>query len=376
MLAAFCFVETQVADPMFRLPLFKIRAFAAGNLASCSPRLGRGGLQFMLIIWLQGIWLPLHGYSFAPDPFVGGHLHAAPDGRIPHRRTDRGLLSDRYGARPFATAGMLASAASVPAARAPAGRLPLPRVRDAPPVIGLSMGLFASPNRAGIMNSLPPGERGAGAGMTATFQNSAMVLSIGIFFTLIILGLAASLPAALYHGLIAQASRPRTRPRSPTCRRSRPLRRASRLQPDPDPARPGPRPPAAQPRRPPDRPRLLPGADLAGVLERPVRGVRLRHRRCLIAALASLLRGKRYVHEENLTEVVAPAVTAPGAAPAAVGDNGSIRTPSPRRTGGPGPPRRPSRGADAWAPRARTPQRPVPGTPGTRPLGRGHDGQR
>jgi hypothetical protein len=69
---------------------------------------------------------------------------------------------------------------------------------------GIGMGLFASPNRAGIMNSLPPDRRGVGAGMSATFQNSAMVLSIGVFFSLIILGLAGTLAAALGHGLTAQ----------------------------------------------------------------------------------------------------------------------------------------------------------------------------
>ena len=64
-LAIFGVIETRVAEPMFRLALFRIRPFTAGNLASaCWPGIGRGGLMFILIIWLQGIWLPLHGYSF------------------------------------------------------------------------------------------------------------------------------------------------------------------------------------------------------------------------------------------------------------------------------------------------------------------------
>jgi MFS family permease len=203
-LATFCVIETRVAEPMFRLTLFRIRAFTAGNLASLLSALGRGGLMFILIIWLQGIYLPIHGYSFSQTPLWAGiamlpltlgFLIAGPLS---------GWLSDRYGARPFATGGMVASAASF-------GLLELLPVdfvywQFAGILLlgGIGMGLFASPNRAGIMNSLPPEQRGVGAGMSATFQNSATVLSIGIFFTLIILGLAASLPATLTHGLVAQ----------------------------------------------------------------------------------------------------------------------------------------------------------------------------
>jgi hypothetical protein len=66
---------------------------------------------------------------------------------------------------------------------------------------GLAMGAFAAPNRAGVMNSLPPQHRGVGSGMNSTFQNSAQVLSIGVFFTLMILGLSSTLPGTLYHGL-------------------------------------------------------------------------------------------------------------------------------------------------------------------------------
>jgi len=203
-LAAFCVIETRVEDPMFRLSLFRIRAFTFGNLASLLSSLGRGGLMFILIIWLQGIYLPVHGYSFestplwagiAMLPLTVGFLIAGPVS---------GWLSDRFGARPFATGGMLLAAASFGLLEI----LPVNFTYWQFAVIlllnGIGMGLFASPNRAGIMNSLPPERRGVGAGMAATFQNSSMVLSIGIFFSLIILGLSASLPAALLHGLTAQ----------------------------------------------------------------------------------------------------------------------------------------------------------------------------
>jgi MFS family permease len=202
-LALFCVIETRVPQPMFHLELFKIRAFTAGNMASLLSAIGRGGLQFILIIWLQGIWLPEHGFAFSDTPLwagvymlplIAGFLIAGPAS---------GFLSDRYGARPFATGGMVLAAISFALLLA----LPVDFSYMWFALIlllnGIGMGLFSSPNRAGIMNSLPPDQRGAGAGMSATFQNSAMVLSIGIFFTLMILGLAADLPHALQTGLAA-----------------------------------------------------------------------------------------------------------------------------------------------------------------------------
>ncbi len=204
LLGLFLYLETRVPNPMFRLPLFRIRAFAAGNVASLLASLGRGGIMFILIIWLQGIWLPEHGYSFASTPLWAGIYMLPLTVGFLVAGPVSGYLSDRYGARPFATGGMLLAALSF-------GLLELLPADFSYPVFaallllnGLAMGLFASPNRAGIMNSLPATQRGAGSGMTATFQNSAQVLSIGIFFTLIITGLAAQLPEALYHGLTAQ----------------------------------------------------------------------------------------------------------------------------------------------------------------------------
>jgi MFS family permease len=204
LLAAFAVIETRVADPMFRLSLFKIRPFTAGNLASLLASLGRGGLMFILIIWLQGIYLPIHGYSFSQTPLWAGIAMLPLTAGFLIAGPVSGWLSDRFGARAFATGGMIVAAASFLMLE----RLPVDFAYWEFAVIlllnGIGMGLFASPNRAGIMNSLPPDQRGVGAGMSATFQNSAMVLSIGIFFSLIILGLAGTLPLTLTHGLVAQ----------------------------------------------------------------------------------------------------------------------------------------------------------------------------
>jgi len=203
LLAVFCVIETRVSDPMFHLDLFRVRAFAAGNLAALLAAMGRGGLQFILIIWLQGIWLPEHGYAFSQTPLwagiymlplIAGFLVAGPAS---------GWLSDHFGARPFATGGMVLAALSfllliVLPVDFSYGWFALILLLN-----GVGMGLFASPNSAGVMNSLPPSQRGAGAGMLATFMNSASVLSIGVFFTLMIVGLAAGLPHALQSGLVA-----------------------------------------------------------------------------------------------------------------------------------------------------------------------------
>ena len=186
---------------MFSLGLFRIRAVHRGNLASLLSGLGRGGLMFILIIWLQGIYLPLHGYSFentplwagiAMIPLTVGFLVAGPVS---------GFLSDRFGARPFATGGMLLAALSFGLLELLPVNFTYWQFAGILLLNGVGMGLFASPNRAGIMNALPRRASAASApGMSATFQNSAMVLSIGIFFSLIILGLSASLPSHLFAG--------------------------------------------------------------------------------------------------------------------------------------------------------------------------------
>ncbi|HET8588582.1 MAG TPA: MFS transporter [Nakamurella sp.] len=203
-LVAFCLIERRVAEPMFELRLFRIRAFTAGNLAALLSALGRGGLMFILIIWLQGIWLPWHGFSFESTPLWAGIYMLPLTAGFLIAGPVSGWLSDRFGALWFATGGMVIAAATF------VGFLLLPVDFSYWPfaglllVNGLGMGLFAAPNRAGIMNSLPANRRGVGAGMSTTFQNAAMVLSIGIFFSLIITGLAHTLPGALTSGLTAQ----------------------------------------------------------------------------------------------------------------------------------------------------------------------------
>ncbi|MFC1420338.1 MFS transporter [Streptacidiphilus cavernicola] len=203
-LILFGWIETRVAEPLFNLSLFRIRAFVAGNLASLLTALGRGGLQFILIIWLQGIWLPLHGYSFSRTPLWAGIYMIPMTIGLLIAAPISGLLSDRFGSRLFTVAGALLNALSF-------GLLMVLPVNFSYPVFalilmlnGLGAGLFASPNRAEIMNSVPANRRGVGAGMTATFQNSAMVLSIGVFFSLIVVGLSTHLPSAMYSGLATQ----------------------------------------------------------------------------------------------------------------------------------------------------------------------------
>ncbi len=114
-----------------------------------------------------------------------------------------GVLSDRYGARLFATGGMVATALTFVALWLLPTDFAYPVLALVLFAVGFSMGMFASPNRAAVMNSLPPRDRGAGGAMNQTFQNSAQVLSVGIFFSLMIAGLATSLPHTLSAGLHA-----------------------------------------------------------------------------------------------------------------------------------------------------------------------------
>jgi MFS family permease len=202
-LIAFSFIERRVENPMFRLPLFRIRAFTFGTLSTFLSAIARGGLMFMLIIWLQGIWLPQHGYDFTDTPLWAGiYILPLTTGMLLAGPTS-GFLSDRFGARWFATGGMLGAAISFFLLALLPTDFPYPLFAAILFLNGVSMGMFASPNRAAVMNSLPPGDRGAGGGMNQTFQNSAQVLSIGIFFTLMIIGLASTLPHAMASGLEA-----------------------------------------------------------------------------------------------------------------------------------------------------------------------------
>jgi MFS family permease len=203
LLVVFCLVERKVAHPMFRLPLFKNRAFTCGVLSSFLSSIARGGLMFMLIVWLQGIWLPLHGYSFERTPLWAGIYMLPLTIGFMLAGPMSGYLSDRFGARPFATGGMLLSATAFVLLELLPIDFAYPMFAGILFLLGISMGAFASPNRAGVMNSLPAEERGVGAGMSQTFQNSAQVLSIGIFFTLMIIGLSATLPHALSTSLAA-----------------------------------------------------------------------------------------------------------------------------------------------------------------------------
>ncbi len=201
LLAAFVLIESRVADPMFQLSLFKIRAFTAGNVAGLAVAIARGGLQFMLIIWLQGIWLPLHGYPYSDTPLWAGIFLLPLTAGILVTGPVSGYLSDRYGARGFATAGMAVFGASF------IGLMLLPV--DFPYWVfallslanGIGGGMFAAPNSASIMSSVPARYRGVASGMRSTYQNSGTALSIGVFFSLMIAGLAGSLPQTLASGL-------------------------------------------------------------------------------------------------------------------------------------------------------------------------------
>lgn len=208
LLAAFVFIELRVSEPMFNMRLFRIRAFATANAAGLLAAIGRGGLQFMLIIWLQGIWLPLHGYSYEVTPFWAGiyliplmlgFLIAGPVS---------GAISDRMGARTLASSGLVLVALTFIALLL----IPVNFSYAAFAVItflnGVGSGLFSAPNRTAIMNSVPASERGAASGMAGAFQNAGTSLSIGIFFSLMIAGLANSLPAALTTGLTAHGVSP------------------------------------------------------------------------------------------------------------------------------------------------------------------------
>ena len=208
LLIVFIVIESKVADPMIQLSLFRIRAFAAGNAAVLCSSLAQGGLQFMLIIWLQGIWLPLHGYDYADTPLWAGIFLLPLTAGFLVSGPVSGTLSDRFGSRGIATAGMLLFGSTF------VGLLLLPI--DFPywafavliAANGIGSGMFAAPNTSSIMSSVPAWQRGVASGMRSTFQNSGSALSIGVFFSLMIVGLSTGLPHAMSSGLQEQGVAP------------------------------------------------------------------------------------------------------------------------------------------------------------------------
>ncbi len=306
-LVAFVWIELHVSDPMFRLDLFKIRMFAAGNASGFLAALARGGLQFMLVIWLQGIWLPLHGYSFEETPLWAG-IYMLPllIGFVIMGPLS-GWLSDRFGARTFSTLGMLIQVGGF------IGLTFLPANFNylwfalLLVVLGIGQGMFAAPNTTAIMNSVPPEHRGVSSGMRATFQNSATVFSIGVFFSIVTVGLASALPGALGSGL-TQAGVP-----GPVANQISHLPPTAALFA----AFLGYNPMATL--LPQQVLHSLPAANQAHLLSKSffpnlisdpfMVGLHavfyLSAAMCLVAAVASLLRGKRYIHDTMASGAVA-----------------------------------------------------------------------
>jgi len=203
LLAIFVVVELRVPDPLFKMELFRSRRFASGNIAGALSSIARGGLQLILIVWLQGIWLPQHGYAFDQTPLWAG-IYMLPltvgfliSGPL------SGALSDKFGSRGFATAGMLLSAAGF------VGLMLVPANFDYPVfaalllLLGVSQGVFAAPNTASVMNAVPAAFRGVASGMRAAFLNVGQSLSLTVIFTLVVMGLSANLPQALTSHLTA-----------------------------------------------------------------------------------------------------------------------------------------------------------------------------
>jgi MFS family permease len=201
MLVIFVIIEKRVAEPMFRMSLFKIREFTAGNVAGLLVSIARGGIQFMLIIWLQGIWLPVHGYSYDQTPLWAGIFLLPMTAGFLIAGPTSGILSDRFGSRGIATAGTAVFALSFVALILLPVNFPYWAFALIIALNGIGSGMFASPNSSSIMGSVPASDRGAASGMRATFQNSGTAVSIGVVFTLMIIGLSNSLPTTLANGL-------------------------------------------------------------------------------------------------------------------------------------------------------------------------------
>jgi len=202
-LILFPVVENRVESPMFRLDLFKNRSFTYANLAGLMGALGRGGMMFMLILLLQGIWLPLHGYSYESTPFWAGIYMLPLTVGIIIMGPLSGILSDKYGPRWIATGGMIIVTISFLLLAALPYNFNYIEFGLALLLMGIGGGMFGSPNSASIMNSVPPEDRGVASGMMYTIMNTAMTASMAIFFTIVIVGITQRFPDAMTSSLLS-----------------------------------------------------------------------------------------------------------------------------------------------------------------------------
>jgi MFS family permease len=200
-LILFPFIENRVESPMFRLDLFRIRSFAFANIAGLLGSLGRGGLMFMLILLLQGIWLPLHGYSYASTPFWAGIYMLPLTAGIVIMGPLSGVLSDTYGPRWISTGGMIIVTTSFIMFAALPINFNFGEFAFAEFLMGIGSGMFSTPNTASIMNSVPSEDRGVASGMISTLRNTAGTASMAIFFTIVIVGITQRFPDAILSSL-------------------------------------------------------------------------------------------------------------------------------------------------------------------------------
>ena len=200
-LILFIFIETRVESPMFRLDLFKNRMFSYANAAGLLSSLSRGGMMFMLILLLQGIWLPLHGYSYQSTPFWAGIYMIPLTIGIIVMGPISGVLSDRYGPRWIATLGMVISALAFIFLAALPYNFSYIEFGLVLFMMGVGGGMFGSPNSSSIMNSVPPQDRGVASGMMFTIMNTSFTASMAIFFTIVIVGITQRFPEAMVTSL-------------------------------------------------------------------------------------------------------------------------------------------------------------------------------
>ena len=338
LLVAFVLIENRVAEPMVNMRLFRIRAFAAGQTVNLLVAMSRGGLQFMLIIWLQGIWLPLHGVAYADTPLWAGIYMLPLTVGFLIAGPVSGALSDRFGARAFATGGLLLMAATY------VGLILLPAdfsygtFAVLLALNGIGGGLMAAPNSAAIMNAVPASQRGAASGVRATGMNAGMVLSMGGFFSLMAIGLASRLPSSMYAGLTGAGVSPQAAhtishiPPVGTLFAAflgdNPIKQLMQ-QVDPSQLQPGSGVDVGTLTGQSFFPHLIAGPFQFGLFIAFTASVIM----LLIAAGASLMRGERYVHDDIHPESMAEAMAEEGAAvsvPALLDDTSYAATPTDR----------------------------------------------
>lgn len=201
LLVIFVLWERKANNPMLDLHMFRFRNFSIGSITGFISAMSIMGLLYMLTLLFQGIWLPLHGYSFSITPLWAGIYMLPMTISMGVFGVVAGKLSNKTRIKWFTVFGLILSGMSLFFLSLLPYNFKYYQMMIMLVIFGMGYGLFNSPNIASVMSSVPPQDRGSASGMLNNMRNTGYVASMGVFFSILISGLSSNLPASLSNAL-------------------------------------------------------------------------------------------------------------------------------------------------------------------------------